>query len=93
MNYKAEFNYCIVEIFTEPFNRFCEGKTNSITALPGWIEIFKEELWGKEVEDAFEDYFYIASERGFNTNDLLETYWKKWQTNIKRINSDWVIQG
>ena len=92
VNYKAEFNYCIVEIFTKLFNRFCEGKINSVTALPGWIEIFKEELWGKEVYDSFEDYFYIASVREFDIDEILETYWKKWQINIKRINSDWVIQ-
>lgn len=92
VNYKAEFNYCIVEIFTKLFNRFCERKINSVTALPGWIEIFKEELWGKEVYDSFEDYFYIASVREFDIDEILETYWKKWQINIKRINSDWVIQ-
>nr|WP_294066210.1 dUTP diphosphatase [uncultured Fusobacterium sp.] len=42
--------------------------------------------------EAFKVYLDIALTRGFNTNDLLETYWKKWQTNMKRINSDWVIQ-
>ena len=45
-----------------------------------------------ELDRAFDVYLGIVKKRGFTRDDLLETYWKKWQTNIKRINSDWVIQ-
>lgn len=45
-----------------------------------------------ELDRAFDVYLGIVKKRGFTRDDLLETYWKKWQTNTKRINKDWVIQ-
>lgn len=92
VNYQAEVHYCIVEIFTEPFNDFCAGRIKTTTVLSEWIGIFKEELWSREIVEAFESYFYIATKRGFNIDEILETYWNKWKINIKRINKDWVIQ-
>lgn len=50
-------------------------------------------IWSDKMTEAFKVYLDIALTRGFNTNDLLETYWKKWQTNMKRINKDWVIKN
>lgn len=44
-----------------------------------------------ELDRAFDVYLGIVKKRGFTRDELLETYWKKWQTNMKRINSDWVI--
>ena len=45
-----------------------------------------------ELDRAFDVYLGIVKKRGFTRDDLLETYYKKWQTNMKRINKDWVIQ-
>lgn len=45
----------------------------------------------EELFDEFDVYLGIVKKRGFTRDELLETYWKKWQTNMKRINSDWVI--
>lgn len=45
-----------------------------------------------ELDRAFDVYLGIVKKRGFTRDELLETYWKKWQTNMKKINKDWVIQ-
>lgn len=56
------------------------------------IQEFKFDLWYKNDLTAFYDYMKIVYKRGFTRQDLLETYWKKWQKNMTRINKDWVIQ-
>lgn len=55
------------------------------------IRDFKYDLWGMSDLTAFYDYMKIVYFRGFTRQDLLETYWEKWQKNMTRINSDWVI--
>lgn len=52
---------------------------------------FKEELWSAGPKYCFNLYLWIVYKRGFTKEDLLETYWKKWQTNITRINGDWTL--
>ena len=46
-----------------------------------------------ELDRAFDVYLGIIKKRGFTRDDLLETYWKKWQKNMTRINKDWIMEG
>lgn len=55
------------------------------------IHLFKNYLWSKEVIDGklFTEYMDLVQYRGFSKEDLLKTYWGKWQKNMQRINGDW----
>lgn len=57
------------------------------------IHLFKNYLWSKEVIDGklFTEYMDLVQYRGFSQEDLLNTYWEKWQKNMKRINGDWTL--
>lgn len=80
------FNDKLVELtttFDKPLQVGCKFKTK--------LYSLKHCIWSDKMAEAFKVYLDIALTRGFNTNDLLETYWEKWQTNMKRINEDWVI--
>lgn len=57
------------------------------------IADFKYNLWGKTDSTAFYDYMKIVYKRGFTRQDLLNTYWEKWQKNTTRINKDWILEG
>lgn len=61
------------------------------TSLNYLISKFKFNLWSETTDFAFYDYMKIVYFRGFTRQDLLETYWEKWQKNMTRINKDWVI--
>lgn len=54
---------------------------------------FKYDLWNRNDLTTFYDYMKIVYKRGFTRQDLLETYWEKWQKNITRINKDWILEG
>ena len=53
---------------------------------------FKEELWNDKMLTIFRTYLCLMEKRKFTKIEILETYYKKWQANMKRINKDWVIQ-
>lgn len=46
-----------------------------------------------ELDRAFDVYLGIVKKRGFTRDELLETYWEKWQKNMTRINKDWILEG
>lgn len=56
------------------------------------ITCFKFYFWEMLTRSSFEEYIRIAKLRGFTKEDLLNTYWNKWQTNMKRINEDWSLK-
>ena len=51
------------------------------------IQEFKYDLWNINDLTTFYDYMKIVHKRGFTKEDLLNTYWEKWQKNITRINN------
>lgn len=53
---------------------------------------FKFNLWIVEIQFAFENYISLVNKRYFTKQDILDTYWMKWQKNMKRTNQDWVIK-
>lgn len=57
------------------------------------ITDFKYNLWGNTDLTAFYNYMQIVYKRGFTKEDLLNTYWEKWQKNLTRINKDWILEG
>ena len=57
------------------------------------ITDFKYNLWGNTDLTAFYNYMQIVYKRGFTKEDLLNTYWEKWQKNLTRINKDWISEG
>lgn len=58
-----------------------------------WIAEFKYDLWSENIEFSFSEYLKLVYFRGFTKEDLLNTYWKKWQKNMTRINKDWILEG
>lgn len=63
------------------------------TSLNYLISKFKFNLWNETKDFAFYDYMQIVYFRGFTKEDLLNTYWEKWQKNMTRINKDWILEG
>ena len=53
---------------------------------------FKEKLWNDKMLTIFRTYLCLMEKRKFTKMEILKTYYEKWQANMKRINSDWVIQ-
>lgn len=53
---------------------------------------FKNDLWDRRDLTSFYDYMKIVYKRGFTKEDLLNTYWEKWQKNMTRINKDWILE-
>lgn len=91
VSYEKEPYY--IEGFKRYLNRFKKGLFKTCKTIYHWVDIFKNDLWNQDIDDAFWDWLYLASVRGFNIDEILETYWKKWQTNMKRINKDWIMEG
>lgn len=83
-NYKN--NYCR-DFFERNYYDEINQDLNSL------IRDFKYDLWGISDLTAFYDYMKIVYKRGFTKEDLLETYWEKWQKNMTRINKDWILEG
>lgn len=69
------------------------NKYEDLCSLSTRIHLFKHYLWSNEILNgvAFEQYMYIVNDRSFSTQDLINKYWEKWQTNMKRINGDWTL--
>jgi hypothetical protein len=57
------------------------------------IERFKYDLHRGAVGFAFFNYIRCVCIRKFTKEDLLNTYWEKWQKNMTRINKDWILEG
>ena len=79
--YEKDFNYLEYEILNSKGVR-----------LKTLICKFKEELWNDKMLTIFRTYLCLMEKRKFTKIEILETYYKKWQANMKRINKDWVIQ-
>lgn len=79
--YEKDFNYLEYEILNSKGVR-----------LKTLICKFKEELWNDKMLTIFRTYLCLMEKRKFTKMEILETYYKKWQANMKRINKDWVIQ-
>ena len=79
--------------FEELFDEFDSFEYNTLSEA---IFDLKRYLYSNsyeidELDRAFDVYLGIVKKRGFTRDELLETYWKKWQKNMTRINKDWVI--
>lgn len=69
------------------------GKFYASEDLFGEIEKFKFYLWTSDYEVCFDSWIAISKLRGFTKQEILDTYWNKWQKNIKRIKEDWTLKG
>lgn len=79
-------------LFYDWFERFNE--IEYALELREYIVAFKELLWGLGKRDAIyilviRTYIQIIKKRGFTKEDIINTYWEKWQRNMKRPNEDW----
>ena len=92
VNYRAKIASWVIEDFEEAFYDYIGPETEISLEIPHLIYCFKGDLWCNNIEDAFYEWRAIAYVRGFTTEEIFDTYWKKWQFNMGRQNKDWVIQ-
>lgn len=92
VNYETETYDESKEDFEEIFYTPVDPGIEVTCDLLYWIECFKGDLWCNNVEEALYCWLIIAYLRHFD-NEIFDAYWKKWQTNMKRINKDWIMEG
>lgn len=66
--------------------------------LPRTVLHFKEGLWSDDLTEtdfyiSFIKWIEICRLRGFTKDEIIETYTKKWNKNMERINKDWTLGG
>lgn len=90
-NFFVDFNEYKIDYYKKFFSDYGESYRNR--DLMSCIRDFKCDLWSRNDMTVFLDYISICKNRGFTKEDLLNTYWKKWQKNMTRINKDWILEG
>lgn len=61
-------------------------------SLQSEIEDFKTNLWQFSIGCCLRNWKNICVLRGFTKQEILDTYWSKWQTNMTRIKGDWTLK-
>lgn len=66
--------------------------------LPRTVLYFKEGLWSDDLSEtdfyiSFLRWIEICRLRGFTKDEIIETYVKKWNKNMERINKEWTLGG
>lgn len=66
--------------------------------LPRTVLFFKEGLWSDDLTEtdfyiSFIRWIEICRLRGFTKDEIIETYVKKWNKNMERINKEWTLGG
>ena len=89
-NFFVDFNKYKINFYKEFFFDYGEDYRNR--DLMFCIRNFKYDLWNRNDMTIFLDYILICKNRGFTKEDLLNTYWDKWQKNMTRINKDWTLK-
>ena len=53
------------------------------------LDIIRELFNYCPLSDMLEKLLYLTYKYGYTTDDILKTYWEKWQKNMKRIGKEW----
>ena len=74
------------------FKKYYDDSSNILhLKIKDVIYLFKSRLWDLCIPSCFSSWIEISYLRGFTKQEILDTYWSKWQKNMTRINKDWSL--
>lgn len=91
-------NYCnnnsnLSILQKENLNRFFNDYTSSYTESISILDIIFYLKGGRTDYDYIKflitDLIILSNQYGYTIQDILKTYWEKWQKNMKRIGKEW----
>lgn len=88
VNFKLENSDSFVETKNKIMKRFEEGINLKSDPDADIENLISDALYGNVLRIA-ENLLVISYNYGYTKNDILKTYWEKWQKNMQRIGKEW----
>lgn len=88
VNFKLENSDSFVETKNKIMKRFEEGINLKSDPDADIENLISYALYGNVLRIA-ENLLVISYNYGYTKNDILKTYWEKWQKNMQRIGKEW----
>ena len=88
VNFKLENSDSFVETKNKIMKRFEEGINFKSDPDADIENLISDALYGNILQIA-ENLLVISYNYGYTKNDILKTYWNKWQKNMQRIGKEW----
>lgn len=88
VNFKLENSDSFVETKNEVVKRFDEGINLKSDPCADIENLISNALYGN-VLLIVENLLVISYNYGYTKNNILKTYWEKWQKNMQRIGKEW----